>query len=700
MTFKEFNQKIQQQFDKMQQFKLFRLNLTGQQIWDMYLFGFSPEQNPIFRDPESSTMNCNNDKHFVRRYGNIVAIDDNLNIISLWDIDVEGTDYVDTIKTLREYIATAKIQEVFFETFDELNSLPYESCKKGQDKFRLGHIKTLKKYTQDEADKFGKVNTQDIYEFNHFHVWVNKNFVDISGKSVEAVMGQYRDAKNVFQRAIQEIPLDTLELVKDLIVQGSLLNGKAHLSKVVEFCKLKKIYDEVPTNQKDNWCWVNSYNLPIAKFRNELIGTLCVELAEGVELNTACLTWNKRVDPANYMKAKAPITTNQIKQAQQFVEENGYTESFNRKFATIEDIDVSEIRHMNIDSVVKPVGLFSGVQPTVSTRHKRSQFDNIEEVSIDKFMSDILPTCTSIEAFFENRMINNLVCLTTANNKSSKPIFKWSNNYSWTYNGNLTGKSLIKENVKAVGGKTSGVIRCSLQWNDEDTQGIVDLDLHCKTPNKRVSFNDKKDSVSTTWLDVDMINPSKIGIENITVDQLKLDGKYDFYVNNFSGHTQHKGFKAEIEFNGETYNYQHLQAFTNNVRIATITVNKGNITIEHHLPESSSNKNIWSLNTNQFHKVNLVCLSPNHWAANNIGNKHYFFMLDGCKSDVPMRAFHNENLIGDLLEHRKVMEVLADTTRLEPTDKQLAGLGFNATVKDDLILKLKGSFQRTVKITF
>jgi hypothetical protein len=701
MTFKEFNLKIQQQFDKMQTFKLFRLNVTGQQIWEMYLLGFKPEQNPIFRDPESSTMNCNNDKHFIRRYGNIVAIDNDLNIISIFDIDVQGTEYEDTIATLRQYISTSKIQDVFFETYDELNSLPYESCKKTQDKFQLGHVKTLKKYTQEEADKFGKVNTSDIYEFNHFHVFVNKKFVDQTGKSVESIMGNYRDNKNVFERGMKEIPLDTLLLVKDLIVQGSLLNGDAHLFKLDTIIPLKQQYDNVPTNQRDNWLWLSSYNLAIAKFRNELIGTFCVELAEGIELNQACITWNRRVDPANYMKAKAPITANQIKQAQQFVEDEGYTESFNRRFAILSDIDVSEIRHMNVNSKeVKQAGLFASIQPTVSTRHKRSQFDGIETISIDKFMSDVLPTCTSIEAFFENRMDNNLVVLTTANVKDSKPIFKWSNNYSWTYNGNLTGKSMIKEAVKSAGGKVDGILRFSITWNEEGKDDS-DLDAHCQEPTKHIYYGDKL-AVSGGNLDIDIRNPNgKLAVENITWPTLTKmrNGQYRFWVNQYSARNS-QGFKAEIEMNGETFNYEYSQPVSNNVEVATVTLKDGVFSIQHKLPESHSNKNLWSLETNQFHKVNLVCLSPNHWATNNIGNKHYFFMLDGCKSDVPMRSFHNENLIGDLLEHRKVMEILADTTKLSPTNEQLAGLGFNATVNDELILKLNGTHKRTVKITF
>ena len=75
-------------------------------------------------------------------------------------------------------------------------------------------------------------------------------------------------------------------------------------------------------------------------------------------------------------------------------------------------------------------------------------------------------------------------------------------------------------------------------------------------------------------------------------------------------------------------------------------------------------------------------------------------MLQDCKSDVSLRSFHVENLNNDLLNHRKVMEVLGVTTMLNPTNRQLCGLGFNATVSDELIVKLSGSHKRTIKIKF
>jgi len=706
MTFKEFNQKIQQQFAKMcATGKLFRVELTGQQVWDIYINGFSASQNPVFRDPQSSVHNCNTDRHFIKRYGNIVALDENNSIMTMFDIDVAESDFETTVPNLSAWLKEAKIVAPFFESWNEINVLPYEKkISKQQTQFQLGIAEQYKQYTKEEVEKFGVVEQGKVYTFNHFHVFAPAAFIDMSIKSVDAIVGEYRDAKNVFQRGMQEIPLDTLQLVNDLILQGSLLNGDAHLFKIQQFIELKKQYELVPVAQKDNWCWKASYKLPISKFRNELIGTLCVELAEGVELNEACKTWNKRVDPLNYMKAKAPITTSQIKQAQKFVEEEGYLASFDRRFATIDDIDVSEILHTNAgDGAIKTASLFDAVKATsVSTRHKRSHFNDITSISIETFMKEILPTATSVEAFLENRMDGNLVALITANEKNSKPLFKWSNNYSWTYNGNLAGKSQIKEAVKSAGGKVDGVLRFSITWNESGNDNS-DLDNHCLEPNRnRIYFSSKVSPTSGGHLDVDIITPNgKLAVENITFPSIQKmqQGDYTFLVNQYSARNS-QGFKAEIEFNGEVYNYEYKKAVNGNVEVAVVTLKNGVFSIEHKLPETASSKTLWGLESNEFHKVNLVSLSPNYWGENNVGNKHYFFMLEGCHSDTSLRSFHNEYLTGDLLAHRKVLEILAETTKLAPSKKQLAGIGFSSSVKDELIVRVKGSHQRVLKIVF
>jgi len=709
---KELTNLMQAQFDKMcATGKLFRSEVTGQKVWDVYLQAFNPEDNPIFRDPNSTVHNCNFCKNFVRRYGNIVAIGDDNEIMSIWGVDAPE-EYKNSANTLNNLIANSKIVEVFFETYNELNSLPYEkNCTKTQATFKLGVEKNTKRYTKEEAEMFGVVKPNEEITFDHFNLSISKQFVDQTGSSVESIIGNYRDSKNVFQRGMEEISLDTLILVKDLINQESLLDGKTHLFKVEKMITFKTEYESKSQKEKDNYCWVASYNNQLAKFRNELIGVLCSELSEGKELNEACKSWNKRVDPINYMKTTTPITKKQIEEAKLFVEENGFVESFDRRFATIDDIKASEILHVNMgDGSIKNVSIFDNVKST-STRHKRSEFDGIDEVTIDKFMSDILPNCTSVEAFLLSKHEGNLVSLTTSNKSESKPIFKWNNNYSWTFNGNLAGKSQIKEAVKGRGGNVIGDVRISLAF----PLTTDDYDLHVQdTDGNHIYYsNVRQKHNSSGMLDLDAQGvdgaqtPEK-RVENIIfTDKSKIkNGNIKIWVENYSQRGLRVPFDIEIEIEGDittlTYDRNHSG---NKAEVGNIVVKNGMFELHPDaymtLKESTNlSKEVYGLETNNFHKVNLVCLSPNHWGDNNVGNKHYLFMLDGCKCPTDIRSFHNENLLPELAEHRKVLEVLGATNMIKPTDKQLSGLGFNATVRDEIVVRLQGSFKRVIKIKF
>ena len=696
--------KIQAQFDRMcATGKLFQSSISGHELADTYLLGFG--KDPVFRDPESSVHNCNSCKNFIHRYGTILAIDADFNIMTLFDIPNIDKEYEESFKLMSEELREAPIKGVFVETYGNLSwNLCYERpIKVDQGKYWLGLQKNVKCYTEEEATKFGVVKPNETREFYHLSVQIPRQFIDFSGDSVEAIRGRHYDNFTVFKRTMEEIPLDTVYLVRDLINQGSLLDGDAHLHKIEGIIPMLIEYQKVPVDKRELWCWVKSVGFKYAKFKNELIGVLCTELAEGKELNEACKAWNIRVDPANYMKATAPITKKQIEEARKFVVDNGYEASFSRRCATIEDIKASDILHINSgDGTIKKVSIFDDVKPT-HTRHKRSEFDKVETVGIEKFMSDILPTCTSVEVFFLNQHKRNMVTLTTSEDPGSKPIFKWPNNYSWTYAGNLAGKSQIKEAVKAAGGIVDAPFRFSIMWN-EDGRDLVDLDAHCVEVNKKYEIyygNKQVLSPLGGTLDVDMIRPATKGVENIYYKSIP-NGQFKFFIRNFDN-GKHKDCRAELYIDGETYSYYIDHKICSDELIAVVTIENGvvvNIEQSKYLTDSNATSTeIYGLETNQFHKVNLVCLSPNHWEG-KVGNKHYFFMLEGCKSPTKIRGFHNENLIPELFAHRKVMEVLANTTMVESTDNQLSGLGFDATVRDEVIVRLKGSHNRVLKIQF
>lgn len=196
-------------------------------------------------------------------------------------------------------------------------------------------------------------------------------------------------------------------------------------------------------------------------------------------------------------------------------------------------------------------------------------------------------------------------------------------------------------------------------------------------------------------------------VENIIwVDERKmLEGKYVVYVNNFHcRESVDTGFTLEIEHNGEVrqFVYDKPVKHKENVMVAEITYSKSKgIQIRELIPSTShSSVSLWNIDTNKFHKVNVMMLSPNYWDEQGIGNKHYFFMLDDCKNPEPVRGFFNEYLNSDLTPHRKVFEVLADKMKTPYQEHQLSGLGFSSTMRNSVIVKVDGTFSRTLKVNF
>lgn len=75
-------------------------------------------------------------------------------------------------------------------------------------------------------------------------------------------------------------------------------------------------------------------------------------------------------------------------------------------------------------------------------------------------------------------------------------------------------------------------------------------------------------------------------------------------------------------------------------------------------------------------------------------------MLDDCKNPEPVRGFFNEYLNSELTPHRKVFEVLADKMKTPYQEHQLSGLGFSSTMRNSVIVKVDGTFSRTLKVNF
>lgn len=654
--FKELKRSVQDRFEMMckDQVKLFTVNPDRDKIWDLYLESFTPETR--------QHHNCNCCKSFLRQYGGIVAII-NGEKVTMWSVDAPE-EYQQSIKNVNDYIQSLPIQDVFLNTFVNL----------GTDKNAV------------------HANPSIIWE--HFYVKLPNQFVHRGSESIESLQGTYRDNKNVLQRSLNELTIDAIETVLELINQGSLYRGNEFKGMVETFQSVKTHYDL--SDSKDNYCWVAAVTLnqALCRIRNTSIGTLLIDLSNGVDLDTAVRSFERVVAPSNYKRPVALVTPKMVEEAKKKLQELGYMESLDRRYANESDLNVNDTIFTDKSSQITDV--FQQMSKDAPVNPK--SFTKVEEITIDDFITNVVPTSKSIEVLLENKHLNNMVSLLTAVNSNAPSMFKWNNPFSWSYAGGITDS--IKERVKQAGGNVEGVLRVSLSWYNYD-----DLDLHVIEPSRNeIYFRNLRNSNTTGYLDVDMnagSGKTRSAVENIawTNKSKMLEGKYIVAVNNYvQRETIDSGFVIQIEYEGQTWEFEHKVSprTSATVNVIEFDFNKINgITITGQPQIVSKTK--WGLNTNQFHKVSKLMFSPNHWNSNT-GNKHFLFFLENCISDESPRPFFNEFLKEELVVQKRFFETLAGKLKVEPTNNQLSGIGFSDTQPNELIVRVEGSFKRTLKI--
>jgi hypothetical protein len=656
---------------------LFEVEVDKDALWNTYLDSFPAGTNEIYRERREHDCSCC--RHFVKAIGSAVVIKNN-KVETIWDVETNDSTYQPVLDALAKFIKTHAITDIYMSNDKKIGAL----------------------------HNFELISVGKTKQWDHFFLELPDKFINRSSRSLGDIKGTFRDTRNVFKRSLEEITMDALDTILELINSNTLYKGEEWKTVLTEFKKYKKEYDKLSSEkEKDLYAWEQSVKAGVAigRIRNHSIGTLLINVSENMDLDTAVRKYEQIVAPSNYKRPKEIFTKKMLDDAKKTITELGYMDSLGRRFATLDDITVNNILFSNKDSAKRIGGMddiFGEMEREAVSNPKK--FSKVEEISADKFVSDVLPSASEVEVYFENKHTNNMVSLIAPENKDAKTMFKWNNNFGWAYAGNMTDS--MKERVKAAGGKVDGDLRFSIQWNESGKDGS-DVDAHCKEPNGNEIFYGNKVSRYTNGnLDVDIRYPgSKIAVENITWANRRTmkDGVYKFYVNQFAARGVNDGFRAEIEFEGQIYSFEYNKPMRTceNVLVAEVTLKDGVFTIKEMLPSNLSSKDVWGVKTNQFVPVSVVMYSPNYWdEQDGIGHRHYFFMLKDCVNPETPNGFYNEFLKNELVEHKRVFAALGSKMRVKDVEDQLSGLGFSATKRDELIVKVKGSTERIIKVKF
>ncbi len=663
MEFVEFSNKVKEQAAFMETIGRFLYTSTSpEEIWEKYLASFPAGSNPMYR--ERTEHDCSACKSFIRQAGNIVVTDGE-RLFSIWDIDIEGP-YGVVAKEMSKYVKSKAIQNVFYT-----------------DMSKMGNETTL------DMNPDSNVTT-----WNHFS-FKTPNKSKVKALKIGTYQSEFRATFDVLKRGMEELTLDAINTVIDLISQGSLYRGDEAAESVKKYRAIKIGYEQAKKKELFLWKMVSDEHPSLLRYRNTSMGTLLIDISAEMELDQAVSKYEAMVAPQNYKRTTALVTKRMIEDAQAKLEELGLTDSIHRRHARISDITINNVLFAD-RSAKKSMNVFDELVAETKATPKKSK--NIEEIGIEDFISKVLPSISSMKLIPENKHLNNLVTLVAPNDKDAKHLFKWDNNFSWAYNGDVTDS--LKERVKKAGGRVDGFLRFSLQWNETNEDKDIDLDAHAYAPNNKHYYFSNKDG----HLDVDNTHPGdNIAVENITwLTRAKTPkGEYRFRVHNYSSRRCTGGFSAEVEMDGVIHSFSYPKEIAGGSSVDVAAINfDGEFKIVKSLPSSQSVREEWNIKTQSENEVEVVMASPNHWDDNTAGNKHYFFMLRGCKNPEPVRGFFNEYLKGELTKHRKVFEILGSKMKAEPTDDQLSGLGFSSTIRNSIVCRVEGSFNRTLKINF
>ena len=672
MIFKSFAQLVDKQVDKMSKHDLYYVDVEVDKLYDLYIASFPSGTNEMYI--ERTEHDCSCCKSFIRRIGHMVAII-NGKIVTIWDVAAKN-EYDVVSKALAEFVRAAAIKGVYLS----------ETNKVGQ-------------ATTNQAMPNNAIKT-----WNHFHAKLPNKFV-VSGESIASAEATKRADKEVLVTSLTKYNDYAIDTVLELINDNNLERGQERKHTVESLRKTKTAWDKLTTDvAREQFAWKTAAKLGSAgRFRNNVIGTLLDDLAEGKDLEKAVKSYETKVAGENFMRTSSLVTKTQVKSAFDKVEEKGMTDSFTRQHAKITDISVANVIHANRESKLNMDGVFGDIIESIGD-DKLPDPEQIKDIRIDDFIAKIVPKAKKLEVMVANSQTTNLMSLLTPTYLDAPGIFKWGNNFSWSYNGDVADS--IKERVKAAGGNVAGDLRISASWYNTD-----DLDLRVKEPNRNmISFMDPKSTTTGGKLDVDANSNSHQlktdPVENITyANKAKvLPGKHVVEINNYTKRdTNHVGCEVEIEYLGTTWNFEYSadipRGKTVKITEFDFDITKG-LTFGKGIASKSASKEIWGIQTNKWSTVSTMMFSPNHWEGEDAGHKHVFFIIKDCLNPDTVRTFYNEFLSSDLVADRKVFEIVGARTKAAYSDQQLSGIGFSTTRRSEIKVRVTGEGNKVYNVQF
>jgi hypothetical protein len=366
-----------------------------------------------FHDPaDRKHHDCSACKHFLRRFGTLVAIDAAGDVRSVWSF-VSAADtpphFAGALLNLELAVLPQRVNGVFVAAQAEL----------------------------------GTAVTGD---WHHFAYQLPASLVHQDRtKTAGQKMAEHRAEFDMLRRGLDEFTLETFERAVTLLAADVLYRSEKFLGAATALRDLKQQTADLKQHRRDPILWRAVATLPagVCHVRSSMLGTLFADLQSGMDTASARRRFDEKADPMRYQRPQAAPKAGNIAQAEKLVEQLGIQRSLPRRFVALDEVLIRS-RWLpaapptdSLPVAPKPAGgVFAGLaQPSGAAAAGAPSPIAGARMSWQKFCSQVLPRAEAIQLLVTDAEMT-FGGLTTAVDADAPPLFAWDdagerNPFSW-----------------------------------------------------------------------------------------------------------------------------------------------------------------------------------------------------------------------------------------------------------------------------
>lgn len=371
---------------------------TGKSLFDHYLGLFPEDIRQQYR--------CKTCERWLNKYGQYVTVDDGVVKSMAFDIDIpaEGEPHSNAyafVQALNKVIGKCPIAGVVVD-----NEKNYALKHSGKFNHFEGEIQCDNAsliFTYDDEQRMGK----------------------------EA---QARENVRIVKAYINRWGESAVNKAAALFEHGELKHHTKFKRSFEQWHRLNKAWNATKNNNiKNNLIWeaVDFNNMDLVHFGNTVVGGLLDNLTVSSEAY-AIKTFRTQTEGVNYQRATEKPNEQQLEAAKKLVVEMGIESAFQRRFATLDDIQYWFWKAPDaVEAAAEKTSIFDGMKTQEGTTQKAETKTVIDggAITFMAFANEVLPKVKRLGIRFPNANFAplNLTQYVAATDPESKPILRWDN---------------------------------------------------------------------------------------------------------------------------------------------------------------------------------------------------------------------------------------------------------------------------------